>query len=65
MTSLELLRVFGNVCCVCETCLLMVFDPVFNVGQHRHEDDASFEIIQFRASQECLHFSHDLDRCVA
>ena len=43
----------------------MVFDSIFNVGQHRHEDGASFEITQFRASQECLHFSHDLDRCVA
>ena len=36
MTLLELLRVFGNFCCVCETVLLIVFDPIFNVVQHRH-----------------------------
>ena len=33
-----------------------------NVVEHRDEYDSSFEITR---SQECLNFSHDLDRCVA
>ena len=44
MTKLGLLRVFGNLCCVCGTCLLIVFDPLFNVVEHRHEFYSSFQI---------------------
>ena len=42
MTWIELLHVFGNLCCVCETCLLIVCDPIFHVVEHRHEYDSSF-----------------------
>ena len=37
----------------------------FNVVEHRHEHDSSFENTQFRGSQECWNFSHDLKRYVA
>ena len=69
MTSLDLFPVFGNLCCVCETCLLIVFDPIFNFQARRHESghesDSSFWSTRFRGSPECQNFNHDLERCVA
>ena len=43
--------------------MLIVFDPIFNVVEHRHEYGSSFEITRFRRSQECV--THDLDCWVA
>ena len=51
---------------VFDTCLLIAcFFLVFNVVEHRHQYDSSFEITRFCGSQECLNLSHDLDLCVA
>ena len=44
---------------------LIVLDPKFNVVEHRNEYDSSFGVTRFRGSQECVNFSHDLDRWVA
>ena len=40
MTKLELLRVFGDLHCVCKTLFLIVLSPSFNVVEHRHEYDS-------------------------
>ena len=57
-------RRVGDLCFVYETFLVIVLVPMFNVVEHRHEYNSSFETTRSSASQDCFNLNHDLDRCV-
>ena len=54
-----------SLCCVLETCLLVVFFFWYSMLLNIDMNMTLFEITRFRRLEECSNVSHDLDRCVA
>ena len=66
MTQLEMLRAFKQPLLHLRAMfVLIVFDLIVYVVEHRHGQNPSFDIARFRGTQECSNVSHDLGHCVA